>query len=170
VRFRLALVTALGALVAVAPTHAAERVVERGIVQAVAPTAVILRALDGTEVSVALGPATRYRLNGRSAPVSAIRPGFVAEVVRDGEGAALVLRAFGGGTLLQSGVLERKRLGVLIVQRTAGGTARIGLTPRTGIWVNGRRAARRDLRRGMTLEIVLAPDGTARVVLARTAA
>ena len=169
----IALVTAstwlalAGTAVIVAPAHAGDRVVERGIVQSVAPTTVALRALDGTEVSVALGPATRYRLNGRAAPASAIRPGFVAEVVSDGTGPAVVVRAFGGGALLQSGVLERKRLGTLVIRRTAGGVARIAVTARTGIWVNGRRAARRALRHGMTVEIVLARDGTARVVLAR---
>ena len=172
----IALVTAstwlalAGTAVTVAPAHAADRVVERGIVQSVAPTVVVLRALDGTEVTVELGPATRYRLNGRSAPVSAIRPGFVAEVVHDGPGPALALRAFGGGTLLESGVLERQRLGVLVVRRTTGGIVQIAVTARTGIWVNGRRVARRALRRGMVVEIVLARDGTARVVLARTAA
>jgi len=169
VRRLLALAALCGSLVAVAPVGAADRVVERGIVQSVTTTAVILRALDGTQVSVTLGAGTRYRLNGRAAPASAIRPGFVAEVVTEG-GPAVALRAFGGNGLIESGVLERKQLGVLVLRRSGGGSVRLGLTARTGIWLDGRKATRRDLRRGMAVDVVLARDGSARVVLARTAA
>ena len=165
----LVLVALCGSLIVAAPVAAADRVVERGIVQSVTTTAVVLRALDGTQVSVALGPSTRYRLNGRLAPASAIRPGFVAEVVLEG-GPAVALRAFGGGGLIESGVLERTRLGVLVVRRSSGGSVRVALTARTGVWVDGRKATRRELRRGMTVDVVRARDGSARVVLARTAA
>ena len=165
----LALVGIAASLAGTGPAAAADRVVERGIVQSVTTTAVVLRALDGTQVSVALGPATRYRLNGRAAPSSAIRPGFVAEVVSEG-GPALVLRAFGGRGLIESGVLERKRFGALVVRRPSGATIRLVLTARTRVWVDGRKATRRELRRGMTVDIVRARDGSARVVLARTAA
>ena len=55
----------------------------------------MLRALDGTEVTVAVGPATRVRLNGRAATLAMVRRGFVAEAVTAGNGPALVIRAFG---------------------------------------------------------------------------
>lgn len=158
-----------GSLIAVAPVAAADRVVERGIVQSVTTTAIVLRALDGTQVTVALDQTTRYRLNGRLAPASAITPGLVAEVVSNG-GPAVALRAFAGGRLIETGVLERKRLGVLVVRRPTGTTVRVALTARTGVWVDGRKGARRALRRGMAVDVVLARDGSARVVLARTAA
>ena len=167
---RLLVLAALcGSLVVVAPVAAADRVVERGILQSLTTTAVVLRALDGTQVSVPLGPATRYRLNGRAAPASAIRPGFVTEAVSEG-GPAIVLRAFGGRGLTESGVLERRRFGALVVRRPNGTTVRVVLTARTGVWLDGRKATRRELRRGMTVDVVRARDGSARVVLARTAA
>ena len=167
---RLLVVAAVCAsLVAAAPVAAADRIVERGIVQSVTTTAVVLRALDGTHVTVALGPSTRYRLNGRLAPARAITPGLVAEVVSEG-GPAVALRAFGGGGLIESGVLELKRLGVLVVRRSSGGSVRVALTARTGVWLDGRKATRRELRRGMTVDVVRARDGSARVVLARSAA
>ena len=167
---RLLVLAALcGSLVVVAPVAAADRVVERGILQSVTGTAVVLRALDGTQVNVPLGPATRYRLNGRAAPASAIRPGFVAEVVSEG-GPAIVLRAFGGRGLTESGVLEQRRFGALVVRRPNGTTVRVVLTARTGVWIDGRKATRRELRRGMTVDVVRARDASARVVLARTAA
>ncbi len=165
---RLAFLAVAGCLVAPAPAVAADRVVERGIVQSLAPTAVVLRALDGTEVTVAVGPGTRYRLNGRAAPANAIQPGFVAEAVSEGPGPAIAVRAFGGGSLVQAGVLERKRLGMLVIRRAVGDTLRVALSRRTTVWLNGRRVAPRVLRRGMGVDIVLARDGSARAVIARS--
>ena len=60
------LVVAAAALAAASPVAAGNRVVERGIVQSVEPSQVVLRALDGTDATIAVGPATRIRLNGRS--------------------------------------------------------------------------------------------------------
>jgi hypothetical protein len=83
------------ALVALTPSAASGRVVERGIVQSVGPATIVLRALDGTEVAVAVGPETRVRLNGRAATLAMVRRGFVAEAVTAGGGPARVIRAFG---------------------------------------------------------------------------
>ena len=63
----LLLAAAFALLVAIASAGAADRVVERGIVQSIDPTTLVLRALDGSDVAVRLGPATRFRLNGRPA-------------------------------------------------------------------------------------------------------
>ncbi|HET9937623.1 MAG TPA: hypothetical protein VFQ28_02450, partial [Gaiella sp.] len=89
-----AAVAVCASLVAAAPALAADRV-ERGIVQSLGPTTIVLRALDGTDVAVGLAPATRYRLNGRAASPGQILPGFVAEAVRGATGAAVAVRAFG---------------------------------------------------------------------------
>jgi len=45
---RLVLAAAAALLVASAPAGAADRVVERGIVQSIDPSAIVIRALDGT--------------------------------------------------------------------------------------------------------------------------
>ncbi len=163
----LALVLACAALVLAAPATPAERVVERGIVQSLAPTSVVLRALDGSDVTVTLGPATRYRLNGRAATYADIRPGLVAEAVSGRAGIALVLRAFGRQT--ESGVLVRRQPGVIVLRRPSGERVRVVLTSRTAVWLEGRRVARRMLRRGTQLDVTLARDGSARKVVVRTA-
>jgi hypothetical protein len=167
VRALLVLLVATAALAAAAvPATAADRVVERGIVQATGPTAVVLRALDGTEITVPVGPETRYRLNGRRATSGAVRRGFVAEAVTVGSGPAIVIRAFGRvADRIEVGRLMRVRPRVLVLRRGPGDTIRIPVTARTTVWRAGGRVGVRALRPGMGVEVVLRANGVARVVL-----
>ena len=160
------LVAAFAALAAAAPAGAADGLVERGIVQSVGPAEIVLRVLDGTVVTVEVGPATRVRLNGRAATLVAIRSGLVAEAVTVGDGPALVIRAF--GRVSQGGVVgELVRIGprALVVRRDTGARLRIAVTLRTRAWRGSDRVAIRTLRPGMRVQVVRAPNGTARVVL-----
>ena len=159
-----AAIAVCASLLAAAPALAADRV-ERGIVQSLGPTTIVLRALDGSDVAVGLAPTTRYRLNGRAASPGQILPGFVAEAVRGTTGAAVVVRAFGAAGRTEAGVLVRRGAGILVLRRAAGDRVRVALTARTAVWRGGRRVARRALRPGVRLDVVLAADGTARVVL-----
>jgi hypothetical protein len=166
VKALLVLVAACAAFATAAPAGAANGLVERGIVQSVGPSQIVLRALDGTEVTVAVAPATRVRLNGRTALLAEIRRGFVAEAVTVTDGPALVIRAFGrvkGG----APVGELVRIGPrgLVLRRAAGGRLLIGVTRRTQAWRGSDRVALRALRPGMRIQVVRAPNGTARVVL-----
>ena len=154
------------ALVAAAPSPAAGRAVERGIVQSVAPATVVLRALDGTEVTVAVGPETRVRLNGRTATLAMVRRGFVAEAVTAGSGQALVIRAFGRiADEAVVGRLVRVRPQVIVVRSGTGERLRIPVTRATRAWRGTATVALSTLRGGMQVQIVRAPNGAARVVL-----
>ena len=166
------LVVALVALLAAsAPAGAADRVVERGIVQSIDPTALVLRALDGTDVAVRLGPGTRFRLNGRAATVADIHPGLVAEVVTTGPGPALVVRAFGDvERAALRGVLLRIAPRGLLVRRPSGRSVRIAVNARTTVWHGGRRLGRRVLRPGMRVDVYRVAGGAARVIVIRSAA
>jgi hypothetical protein len=167
----LLLATVFAALIAVAPAGAAERFFERGIVQSIDPTGVVLRALDGTQTTVALGPETRFRLNGRAATLAEIRPGFVAEAVSGASGPAIVLRAFGrADRQVERGVIVRAAQGGLLLRRGPGDRIRIGMTDRTAVWRGGSRVRLRALRAGLQVEVVLAANGTARVILIQRAA
>jgi hypothetical protein len=143
---------------------AADRVVDRGIVQTVSSETLVLRALDGVDVEVRLGPLTRFRLNGRPATVGDLRPGFVAEAVHDGARPALRVRVFGRVTT----TTERGRLvGVhdaSLVLRGGSGRVRVPLTDTTLVRRRGRLVALRVLRVGMRVEVVRAADGSAEVV------
>lgn len=169
----LLVVVAVCAGLGVAPAAtAADRLVERGIVQSADRSGVVLRALDGTDVTVALGPATRFRLNGRPATLTDIRRGFVAEAVTlVGGGPAVVVRAFGrvAGSA-ETGRVVRVRPRALVVQLDTGGTVRIPLTARTTAWRRGGRIRLGALRPGMHVQVVLAANGSARVVLVQGAA
>ena len=163
----LVVVAACVALGVAPAASAADRVVERGIVQSADRTGLVLRALDGTEVTVAVGTETRFRLNGRPASLTDIRRGFVAEAVTlVPGGAAVVVRAFGrvAGSA-EAGRLVEIRPRAVVVRRDAGGTVRIPVTARTTAWRAGGRIRFRALRLGMRVQVVLAANGSARVVL-----
>lgn len=169
-RVRLLVLVALASLAAAAPAVAADRVVERGIVQSVEPGDVVLRALDGTEITVPLATETRYRVNGRPATIADIRPGFVAEVVTSRSGAAIVVRAFGlVERPVERGVIARLAPRGLVLRRGQGDTVRIPINDRTVVWRGGLRVPLRTLRRGMAVDVALTANGAARVILVRRA-
>jgi hypothetical protein len=172
VKALLVVVATCVALGAAPAATAADRLVERGIVQSAGRTGVVLRALDGTEVTVAVGPETRFRLNGRPASLADIRSGFVAEAVALAPGGpAVVVRAFGRvATGAEAGRLVRIGPHALVVRRDAGGTVRIRVTARTTVWRAGGRIRLHALRPGTRVQVVLAANGSARVVLVRGAA
>lgn len=161
---RLVVCLAIAGLVAVPRAMAADRVVERGIVQSVSPSAVVLRGLDGVDVAVAIGPATRIRLNGLPATLADVRPGFVAETVRDGGNPAVRLRAFGRVVpATERGRLLAVRESAVVLQ-TGAGRLRIPLTTSTLVRRQGRLVALRILRVGMRVEVARSDDGSATVV------
>lgn len=154
------------ALATAGPSAAAGRIVERGIVQSVGPTAVVLRALDGTDATVPVGPSTRVRLNGRAATLAMIRSGFVAVAVTPGDGPATVIRAFGrAAEEAVVGALVRIRPRVIVVRSETGERLRIPITRATRAWRGTATVTLRALRRGMRVQVVRAPNGKARVVL-----
>ena len=170
-RARLILVAAAAALVAATPARAADRVVERGIVQSIDASAVVIRALDGTNVTVPLEPDTRFRLNGSDATLADIRPGLVAEVVIGGAGRAVAVRAFGRvDRQVERGVLVRVARRAVLLRRGPADTVRLALTARTVVWRNGARVPVRALKPGMRVQVTLAANGSARVILVRRAA
>ena len=103
----LRLLMAVAAVVALAVPAAAlsapaDIANDQGIVQLVSPTQIELRALDGSVASFAVSAATRVRVNGLSAQVTDIRPGYVATVTHDGDRPAVLIRAFGKPALNRS--------------------------------------------------------------------
>jgi hypothetical protein len=153
------------ALFVAGPAFAADRIVERGIVQSVSATAVVLRALDGTDVTIALGPDTRYRLNGLPVRRERIGAGLVAEAVVSSGGTALVLRAFGRAPpVIRNGILLRVGEHAVVLRVRGGARVRIPLSDRTAVRRAGLPVSPSALQRGMRVRVRLAVDGSARVV------
>jgi hypothetical protein len=163
-RARLVAGVAIAWLAAASPAVAADRLVDRGIVQSVTPSVLVLRGLDGVDVEVPLGPQTRFRLNGLPATLADVRPGLVAETVRYGARAAIRVRAFGRlATTTERGRLIGVQGGWLVLRAESGRT-RIALTSGTVVRRGGRLVAVRVLRVGMRVEVVRGADGSAQVV------
>lgn len=163
-RARLVAGVAIAWLAAATPAIAADRTVDRGIVQSVTPTVLVLRGLDGIDVDVPLGRRTRFRLNGLPATLADVQPGLVAETVRYGGRAAVRVRAFGRvATRAERGRLAAVREGSLVVRASTGRT-RIPISGRTVVRRRGRVVALRMLRVGMRVEVVRATDGSAQTV------
>lgn len=145
--------------------------VDQGVVQSVTPTALELRRLDGTAVTVSLGPATTVRVNGRAASIEAIVPGDVARAAwTPGQPARLVQVSGVTTARTDQGVIV-SRAGRRIVLRTdAGATVTVRLGPRTLLRkANGTTAAPRLLAPGATVRATGVPGQVAQtiVVLAR---
>ena len=80
----LALVTLAGALATAAPAHRDDHgspgpaQSHQGVVQAVTPSGVLLKQLDGSLVTVPVDGRTRILVNGRPGLLRDVRPGYVA--------------------------------------------------------------------------------------------
>ena len=156
---------AAAALLLAGPAAGADRVVERGIVQSVTAESVVLRALDGTDVTIALGQTTHFRLNGRAVARGRITTGLVAEAVTRGNGPAIVLRAFGRVTpVVRTGVVVRVGPNVLVLRLGGGNRLRIPLTAQTVVRSAGSAVPRSALEPGARVRARIASDGAANVV------
>ncbi len=159
-----ALAAGLLAVAAAAPHLAAAgspRVVDRGVVQAVTERRIVLRELDGSLVSLAIGPATRVRVNGSPAPLEAVRPGFVAVVIHEGDEPARIVRAFGKVTVTDRGIVRALRRTAISLRTAPGSVVEIALTPATRFRRGGAPVPRRAARAGARVAVVHREGGAA---------
>jgi hypothetical protein len=138
--------------------------VDKGVVQDVSETAIVLRALDGSTVTLALGPATNVRLNGRPATLADLRPGLVASVTHNGDRPARVVRAFGAVTLVEEGVVDAVTRFDLTLRRADGTLVTIAVGQKTKVRKFGRPARRAAIRPGLAARVTYAPGAPAKLV------
>jgi hypothetical protein len=166
-RIGLAAAIAVATLTVACAAHASSTVltVDRGVVQSVSQTQIVLRELDGSSVSLAVGPDTRILLNGLPAQLGDIEPGFVAAVTHNGARPARVIRAFGrAAPIVDRGVVVSASSGQLVIRRLAGGLLTVRLTATTRIRLNGGPATTSDIRPGMVARVTHTRAGVARLV------
>jgi hypothetical protein len=129
------------------------QVTDQGLVQSVAAAAVVLKALDGSSFSVPVGPQTRVLVDGRLAPLSEVKPGFVALVKWEGGKAPQQLAAFdlsaksGERLATVQGVTKTS----VAVSGANGGTVTIHVNVRTRVFVDGKLSTLRSVTAGYTL-------------------
>jgi hypothetical protein len=68
-------------------------ILDRGRIESVSPAGLMLREQDGSLVAIPVSAETKVRVNGRRAPITAVRVGFQAQTRRIDGGAAKLVRA-----------------------------------------------------------------------------
>lgn len=142
-----------------------EVIMDRGVVQSISPAEITLRELDGTVVTLPVGPATRVRVNGAPARLADVRPGFVATVLHRGSDPALAVRAFGKiAVLVDRGVVTELAPDAITLRRDDGSSITIRLDRGTRFRRVGGPVRRAAARPG-ALVAVTHPDGGAASVV-----
>lgn len=158
---------AAGFVLPQAATAAAAEIVDRGVVQSVTSGSIVLRALDGSTVEIAVGQGTILRLNGRRATLTEIRPGHVAAVFHEPSAPARLVRAIGTSRLrTDDGRITRVRRLVLTVRAGGGELLQVRLGLRTRIrWADGKPAGRLALRVGRAVRVTHVPGRVAELIV-----
>ena len=138
---------------------------DRGIVQSVSATELVLRGLDGSAVSIAVGPSTRVKLNGRPALLANVQPGFVASVVHNGSRPAVVVRAFGKvASVTDQGVVTALTPATITLRTQDGAQVTIALDAGTRFRRFGLPVRAGAARPGALVAVTHPVGGAARVV------
>jgi hypothetical protein len=136
--------------------------IDRGVVQTVSPARLVLRELDGSLVTIAVGPRTRVRVNGLASAVAVIRPGFVATAVHDGDAPAVAIRAVGRVvSMVDRGTAVSLVFNRLTIRTASGASLVFRITPRTRIRVRGLPATLAALRPGRVVDVAHDAAGNA---------
>jgi hypothetical protein len=142
-----------------------DKPLDRGIVQSVGPTQIVLTALDGSVLSFSVSQGTRVRLNGARGSVGDILPGFVASVVHDGRARAVLIQAFGTpATVTDRGVVTALARTAITLRTSGGSTLTVTLDRKTRFRFLGLPAKRFLARPGALVAVNHATDAPALVV------
>jgi hypothetical protein len=139
-----------------------ELTVDRGVVQSVSASRIVLRELDGRVVGISVAARTRVLVNGSPATLSDIRPGFVASVVHDGSAPARLIRAFGRiQPTIDRGVVVSLAARVLTIRTPSGTELTFRISARTRIRWRGLPATIAAIRPGRLVVVAHTAGGEA---------
>ena len=165
---RLAVLVACLATLGVAGTATAavgELEIDRGVVQSVSTTQIVLRELDGSSVALAVNGSTQVLLNGSPAQLADIQPGFVAAVAHNGPRPARIIRAFGRiATTTDRGTIASVSSRQFVLRRADGSLVTLRITPSTRVRLNGRPATLAAIRPGRLALVTYTAEGKAKLV------
>ncbi len=136
--------------------------IDRGVVQSVSTTRIVLRELDGSTASIAVGAQTLVLVNGLPATLEDIQPGFVAAVAHRGSNPARLIRAWGRiQPVVDRGVVVSASVRGLVIRTPDGSSLTFRVTPRTRIRWHGLPATMAAVRPGRLVEVVHTRAGVA---------
>lgn len=142
-----------------------ELTIDRGIVQSVSPTEIVLRELDGSSVALPVNGDTRVLLNGSPAQLADIQPGFVAAVAHNGTRPARLIRAFGRvAANADRGVITSVSGRQFTLRRADGSQLTLRITPSTRVRLNGFPATAAAIRPGRLARVTYTAGGKAKLV------
>jgi len=162
-----ALVVVLASLTLTGTASAGPRglTVDRGIVQSVSASQIVLRELDGSSVPLAVDGSTRVLLNGRPAQLADLQPGFVAAVFHNGSRPARVVRAFGRArSIVDRGVIATASSGQFTLRRANGSLVTLRVSSATLVRLNGLPATPAAISPGRRARVTYTADGRALLV------
>ena len=126
----------------------------RGIVQEIRRDRIRLRALDGSDTWVRLALKAQIFVNDRPGILRDIRPGFVAEVVRNKIDRVSTLRAFGEVPLSTiKGAVDQITPTGIVVKKGDGTTVVFTIDPATKILLAGQPATVADILVGFSVSL-----------------
>ena len=139
--------------------------IDRGIVQSVSASQIVLRELDGSTVSLAVDSATLVLLNGSPAQLTDIQPGFVAAVAHNRAQPARAVRAFGRlAANVDRGVIASVSGRQFVLRLVDGSSLTLHITARTRVRLNGSAATPAAIRPGRLARVTHTVDGKAQLV------
>jgi hypothetical protein len=142
-----------------------EKGADRGVVQSVDSSQIVLRALDGAVVTFSIVPRTVVRLNGSRAAIDDIRPGFVARVAHDARAHALVIEAFGAPVAtIDRGVVTGISRNAITLRIAGGGSLTLAIDATTRFKFHGAPSRRQLARPGAQVAVTHKADAPATVV------
>jgi hypothetical protein len=122
----------------------------RGVVQSVSVRAVVLKQLDGSSVRVPVDARTRVFLDAKPAALRAVKPGFLVVAKWEAGKASQELQAFdlSGQNAAVFAVVESVSAHAVVVKQFSGSTVTIPVDAKTRVFVDGKPASLRDVKRG----------------------
>jgi hypothetical protein len=140
------------------PGHGGGERTDQGVVQSVSGSTVVIRALDGSTLSVPVGPGTRVLVDGRLAAPDGIAPGDVAVVTWNGR-TTQRFEAFDLSPARNERLAVVKSVGPrrVVVSGSNGSPLTIRTNGHTRVYLDGRPATLRSVHAGFTLVLGSAP-------------
>ncbi len=142
-----------GALAVSPPAGAATRQpqIDRGIIQSVSSSQLVLRGLDGSTITINVDAQTRVFLNDVPSSLSALQPGFAAGALHDGAQPARVVKAFGrrrAERQIDKGIVVSVSPSQLVLRGLDGAVVTVGVDAHTQVVLDGQPASLSDLKPG----------------------
>ena len=135
--------------------------------QSVSANRLVLKALDGSTIVVAINARTRVLIDGKPASIVDVRPGFVAVVTMRGASgrAALEVDAFttspgpAAPVATAAGVVRSVSPGRLVLASLEGRTLTVVIDAAARVYLDGKPASLVDVRAGFVAVVIRSQGG-----------